>query len=680
MEEIRLIVPKGITYISEWKEYSLEDYQFPHILNKTTCGCGFTEYCLTNDLDVILCSPRKILLENKKDQHGDEVYFAKNNFSKALDFEKDFSSDSSRDLKPVKEYEEDPEVTPEDICKFKEEVRKYVLKRKIELKPSKILVTYDSFRHVKEALEEARLFGSFVVSVDEFQSILVDAAFKSTTENEFLRILTSMSNRKICYVSATPLLGKYLAMIPEFKDLPYYRLDWETEDPSRVVKPELKVKVCKTKVTTECNKVVQSYLNGEFEEVIKPLEGGRIEVIKSKEAVLYVNSVKAICRIIKKNGLTPDNTNVLCAKTERNRVLIQEAFRKVNPKLKRGENYIGKVPKKGEEHKMFTLCTRTVYLGADFYSTCARTFIFSDANVNSLAVDISMDLPQILGRQRLTENPWKNSAELFLKTNYIDMSEEEFNKIIQSKVDMTNKHLSNYQNAEFKSAQMATFEAYVRKDNYRESYLSINYHAGKDKIPVPNELMKISDMRAFEVQKKDYKDRFTILNVLGSSDRNYDVIVSDVDSYMLKINKLTNFTERLRYICELGESLSPELFSKILSELPVVIKGYYTALGPEKLKSLSYQKSKIVHEYSKLLSYSGYEIYQKVHERFKVGDKIPVSDLKESLQAIFDECGKKDVKVQTKDIERWFTVKIISMINKKTGVRERGVKIISDLG
>lgn len=66
---------------------------------------------------------------------------------------------------------------------------------------------------------------------------------------------------------------------------------------------------------------------------------------------------------------------------------------------------------------MFTLCTRTVYLGADFYSTCARSFIFSDANIDCLSVDISLDLPQILGRQRLDCNPWKNCAELYYKLN-----------------------------------------------------------------------------------------------------------------------------------------------------------------------------------------------------------------------------------------------------------------------
>ena len=78
--------------------------------------------------------------------------------------------------------------------------------------------------------------------------------------------------------------------------------------------------------------------------------------------------------IYRKQNLRPDNTNVLCSNTSENQRKIRKAFG-----LSRGqEGGIGEVPKKGSHHKMFTLCTRTVYLGADFYSTNARTFIFSE--------------------------------------------------------------------------------------------------------------------------------------------------------------------------------------------------------------------------------------------------------------------------------------------------------------
>ena len=58
----KIIVPKGIRYINEWKEFSLPNEVC--IIDKQITGCGFTEYCLCNSNNVILVSPRKILLEN----------------------------------------------------------------------------------------------------------------------------------------------------------------------------------------------------------------------------------------------------------------------------------------------------------------------------------------------------------------------------------------------------------------------------------------------------------------------------------------------------------------------------------------------------------------------------------------------------------------------------------------
>jgi hypothetical protein len=76
-------------------------------------------------------------------------------------------------------------------------------------KPVKILVTYDSFRHVREALGDQ--IRNFQVVVDEFQSIFIDARFKSDAELELLYQLQDL--QKVCFVSATPMLDKYLDML-----------------------------------------------------------------------------------------------------------------------------------------------------------------------------------------------------------------------------------------------------------------------------------------------------------------------------------------------------------------------------------------------------------------------------------------------------------------------------------
>lgn len=62
-------VPYGIQFISDW-----DDYEFPRgrhlIVDKGVTGCGYTEYCLKPQTgNVVLCSPRKLLLENKAEQH-----------------------------------------------------------------------------------------------------------------------------------------------------------------------------------------------------------------------------------------------------------------------------------------------------------------------------------------------------------------------------------------------------------------------------------------------------------------------------------------------------------------------------------------------------------------------------------------------------------------------------------
>ena len=524
MKKETVIVPSGIRYISQWDSFSLPNH--PCIINKTITGCGFTEYCLTSLDNVILCSPRKILLENKADQHGDSVLYAKSGLDTFVNFEKDLSTSSKKPEKEEKQPVSEEEIK-DIIMAFKESIKQYYQECTIKQKPCKILVTYDSFRHVRSALESS--MSNFYVVVDEFQSVFTDAKFKSTTEIEFLTQLQGIQN--LSFVSATPMLDKYLEMLDEFKDLPYYELDWETEDPSRVSIPKLNTHSCYKSVLPAACDVVKSYQSGEFESTAKMDESGNLQNIESREAVLYVNSVRNICDIISRCGLKPENTNVLCSNTDDNEAKIKKAFgyTKTSYKKKYGiDTSIGKVPMRGETNKMFTLCTRTVYLGADFYSDNARTFIFSDANIDSLTVDITIDLPQILGRQRLEENPWKNRAELYYKTldNKKVMTQEDFNVIREQKIKKTENLLLSYKltTKEAKHDLAENFQKVAKTFNYKDDYVAVNTHGGNDLRPVFNNLVMINDMRSYEIQQIDYKDRFRVFNALGEQVKQSDLV------------------------------------------------------------------------------------------------------------------------------------------------------------
>lgn len=97
------------------------------------------------------------------------------------------------------------------------------------------------------------------------------------------------------------------------------------------------------------------------------------------------------------------------------------------------EYKIGDIPWKSEPHKMLSCCTSTVYVGADFYSDNAYSYIFANPLVECLTIDVSVDIQQIIGRQRLDSNPFKNMATLYFNTKKSDMTEETMNKSIKQK-------------------------------------------------------------------------------------------------------------------------------------------------------------------------------------------------------------------------------------------------------
>ena len=87
-------------------------------------------------------------------------------------------------------------------------------------------------------------------------------------------------------------------MIDEFKDLPYFELDWKTQEPSRVKVPDINVKLFTRGLGEEVKRVINKYRAGKFEKV-QTLDsfGNPIEIV-SNEAAIFLNSVKDICSVI----------------------------------------------------------------------------------------------------------------------------------------------------------------------------------------------------------------------------------------------------------------------------------------------------------------------------------------------------------------------------------------------
>ena len=659
------IVPRGIRFISELGT-NFRFYKLPVkcIINKQLPGCGFTEYCLRGPENVILCSPRKMLLENKKDQHGRDVYLVINELEKELTVDKDLSKvDKSQVfIDTLKEVVHGKDTV---YNRLMNEIKDYLNERKyLGDKPCKILVTYDSYRIVKDILESLGIFQSFYTVIDEFQTILHDSKFKSNTELDFLYHLHQ--SHSALFVSATPMLEEYLNMLDEFDGLPYINMDWGSEDPSRILKPALKV-LSMMSVGTKLPEIIQSYKEGNFESAIRMVNGYPTKII-SDEAVFYVNSVNHITSIIKKCNLQPEEVNILCSNTPENLKRIQK---------KLGKKFIiGKVPLEKEKPKMFTFCTRTVYLGADFYSTCARSFIFSDSNIDSLAVDISEDLPQILGRQRLFENPWKNEATFYYRSicDYRKISQEEFDKELERKKKATSDLLlafnSTPDNAKLTLAK--TYQENTQSYNYKNNYIAVNEHQGGTLIPVLNNLVLVNEIRAFRIQQIDYKDRFTVFSTIHNTLSSDDIINQKVSEFLGEYQKLGTFKSKLKLLCEYG--FNDQVIGVVLDQIGEHdnIKSYYISLGPERLKALGYNRYDIEKELG-IVTFSYELLESSIYSEFKVGDKLTLSSIKDRLGYLYSNINY-DATPKAKDLENYFEVKPIVMYERKENGSRKQIK------
>ena len=347
MNKKEIYIPEGIFHLNDCQGLQSQFPQGSFILDKTITGCGATTMFLSDDIPTILCSARLELMHCKA--NAPEFY------GKVHEFRK-FGDRSS------------------SVLTLENEMMDYIISFPPFGSPfaPKILVSYDSFKHVAQALAEKQQLGRFRIVVDEAQTLFTDASFKGDVEIEFLENLKH--NSQVIFLSATPYIEDYLDQMGYFKNLPYVELVWPPSSThhTNIEKQPYYRKSPKATAT----QIIQNYNNKSYFKD-KICNG---QIVYSNEAVFYINDVGLIISIIKENNLTPENTNIICAVNDDN--------------IKRLKNIgfeIGHAPKMGEPHKTYTFVTKCAFEGVDFYSPCAYTYIFSNINLDNLALDISLD-------------------------------------------------------------------------------------------------------------------------------------------------------------------------------------------------------------------------------------------------------------------------------------------------
>ena len=558
MKKREIIVPEGVKYLSDWTElWSILPQNEHLILDKQICGCGATEMFINSGKKVILAAPRKQLLFNKYMQH------LRDNFHLFR-----YRGDKKRYFEGV--------TTPEEMIEIKSNLADYIYKG-----GHIILTPYDSLGYV---LEQLRYCGQnleeWIVIVDEFQVIFNDCQFKPVTEYELYRTLQEFQS--VVYLSATPYLEKYLDMSEQFRNITICKLIW----PDNMVKlPNVEVIHTSKSSTSLCESIIDDYRSGNGRTII--LENG--ETFTSQEAVFYINSVKEIVRIIKKMQIRPDEVTIICSATSDN-----------NNKLKHLSNETGfkytisEVPARGDVHKMFTFCTSTVYVGADFYSESAYSYIFANPKVKSMAIDVSVDLQQIVGRQRLDLNPFCNSATLYFSTTIPHKTAEEFEAEIAEKNNRTAQQIENFNAVPNKEMQINLLRNEIEKDGHAEHFCCISKDSNNRYVVVRNEMVEISQRRSWELLNSIYNSDFSMYKTLSRTvniTKACDSADSDIRKLFSEWSKDNNFSRKMELYCMMYENI-PEMLSQC-SFIERKYHEYYKALGREGLFALQWREDYI---------------------------------------------------------------------------------------
>jgi len=613
MKKEMIKIPANIKYLTEREKFIEEfgkPFELPNgILNKEIPGCGATTVALTDEHKTIICSPRNELLKNKHEQYPDTLLVI-----------------GGVDTKEIETYLQTAELP-------------------------KILVSYDS---VYKLIGCIKYKSDWRVVVDEFQCLLADSSFKSEIELHFLD--NSRSFPYVTFLSATPILDKYLEQIDHFKDMNYYQLDWEEKDIVRVYRERTKNPI------NAALEIVRYYQNGNYPSVY--VNGERIY---SKECVIFLNSVNNIVNIIKQTELKPEEVNIIVGNSEDN----DRQIARIGEGFKRG-----RIPLKGETHKKFTFCTSTAYAGCDFYSTNAATFVISDCNRPNTAVDIATELVQIAGRQRLACNPFRQFLTFVYNVNAEEVEQETFNEHLCRKVNVTLDEIRDNNNAgeALRAKRIKDFRRIPDNVKYQDSYTMYDEQKGEF---VFNRLAYVNEQYCFDVQKFNYQNGVIVKKLL--QDSSFDV--SENQTYAVYQEQLKHlikkepFVDRMQAYCEYRakQGLIVNLAMSTLESKYPELRYYYEALGVDRIKALNYKEKKLLNEIHIMKTKN--KIRHELHGIIHIGDRILTTDIQQTLHDVYDRLGI-DKSPKATDLNEFFEihpVKIPTANGRKNGFEIRGI-------
>lgn len=565
----------------------LEMEDLPHncIFNKVITGCGGTTVALSNNECYIIAVPTQELIKNK----------------------------IKRDDAGIGTYTLQNGETREVFGLFgyssymmKKDLRDYIENHEIK----KIMCTYDKMEMLLHFIDPK----NYRLLVDEYHTLLKAYSFREKAINRVFS--TYRMYKSFCFMSATPIM-------PDFKpslldDVEEVMAEWDN-----VEKITVNLQYSNKPFLTAAN-IINRYKADGFVEV-----NGN----KSYEAFFFINSVNEICKILKHCNLTNDNARIICADTEDNRKKLGDF----------------NISTSNSANKQFTFITCKSFEGVDYFSDSAISFVVSSASAEHTKLAIDTDIPQIVGRIRSKNNPFRNKiVHIYNRTNKdIDLitTFEEMTNITNITEEGAKQQIERYNKATTRAEKIA-IKRLINNDLILETEEGIYYN---------DAILKL-DLYNFKVNQIIYKSGISVRTEYQERGVQTTAITYNKEEGEMKTEnetKAITFKEAYLKALSCQDLVQRDHYLKV-----DLVKEAIEKLTPEEVRTARYTKKAVkellISKNEKLNQFT--KAIKMIKKEMPYNEFVPVAKVKDILSNIYGILGIEK-KAKATDITAFFYAK-----------------------
>ena len=456
----------------------------------------------------------------------------------------------------------------------------------------KIMCTYDKVPRLMEYIKPS----NYRLLIDEYHCLLKAYSYRQKAINGVLENFRQF--KSFCFMSATPIL-------PSFKpnclaDVKEIQADWGDS----IEKLTVELQQTNKPYALVAN-IINAYKRDGF---ITSEEG-----IRSYEAFFFINSVTDIVAILKHCNLSNEEARIVCANSDENE-------RKLS-------GYA--ISNSRSPNKMFNFITSKSFEGADYHSKTGLCFVVSTQSNPHTQASIDTDIPQIAGRIRTKDNPFRNFMVHIFNTNYkklnLDMTYEQMEAKTNSALEKAQKTVEFFNSAKDKDVK-ENLRANIMQ-NLNKWYMS--YDSINDKF-ILNDILPKLELYNYQVNQRIYKDGISVSK--GYSDNGIETSVEDY----LKVE----------------DSISTKKLS--LEQQPLIRAAFHN-LGVARVKNLRYIKKSVEAALSCLDDDKTKEqkLAQLIVRLIPTATTITVANVLDKMSQAYNEIGISR-KPKSKDLHQWF--------------------------